>query len=66
MLIIPNLMVTAYREKYKRYNLIGGNINKSFIQSKVIVRCLYVFASLIFAMIIYGFFNKNTKKCVAE
>ncbi len=66
MLVIPNLLVVAFREKYKKFNLTSGNINKSFIKNYWVLRFLDILAVSIFAMIIYGFFNNNTKTCVAE
>ncbi len=66
MLVIPNLLVVAYREKYKIFSLTGGKINQSFVQNRWVLRFLDLLAVSIFGMIIYGFFNNVTKTCVAE
>ena len=66
MLVIPNLLVSAFRAKYKRYSLTGGKLNRSFIKNYWVLRLLDVLAVSILVMIIYGFFHKNTKRCVAE
>lgn len=66
MLVIPNVLVSAFRAKYNRFSLTGGNINKSFIKNYWVMRILDFLAVSILVLIIYGFFHKNTKKCVAE
>jgi hypothetical protein len=66
MLVIPNILVQAYRNKFEKTKQSPGGFNRSFVRNFWVMRMLEVIAVVVLGFIIYGFFNKSAKTCVAE
>lgn len=47
-------------------NLDPGNINRSIFKNNSFVYVIFSAAAVIAGLIIYGFFHKDTKTCVAQ
>jgi Na+/proline symporter len=65
MLVLPVMLIYNYRHRMNLTNLPWGKLNRSFIKN-TFIPVLAVISVSVLGLIIYGFLNKNSRKCVAE
>ena len=66
MFVIPLVLIYYSRKKFMESNLREGKLNKSLLQKNYQLIIIIVISLITFGLIIYGFFNKNDIKCVAD
>jgi hypothetical protein len=66
MIIVPISLIFASRKKLAKFNLKMGKLNRAFLNKNWQLLTITSLGVVLFAMIIYGFFNSVNKTCVAE
>ena len=66
MIIIPSILVYAYRMKFAKTNLTKGKLNRAFLTRNWQLVTIGAFGVCLFSMIVYGFIKGNNKTCVAQ
>ena len=66
MIFFPCVLIIFSRKRMNEVNLDPGNINRSIFKNNSFVYVIFSAAAVIAGLIIYGFFHKDTKTCVAQ
>jgi magnesium-transporting ATPase (P-type) len=66
MIFFPCVLIIFARKRLNEIRKEPGNINKSYFQNNSFVYVIGSVGSVIAGLIIYGFFHKDSKTCVAQ